>query len=162
MNKKVVFWNRLERNATSRHRRDIGPRRVKSVFARTRRICRISNRPCYYRNANKITMPVCTACGKVESRANMPVAFRDTFTLCPVNGQECCGETLSLPGFSRRRAGNRRLLPLHPDRFSGSIKTSRRRATKEVARSVVRCAKCRVISRRIARSDPFFRPRPRP
>lgn len=82
----------------------------------------------------------------------MPIAFRDTFTLCPVRAGRNAGARRSLVG---------RILTMPHRRLEeipiilGSIKTSRRRATKELA--VVRCAKYHAISWRVTRRS-FFPP----
>lgn len=77
----------------------------------------------------------------------MPIAFRDTFTLYPVRAGRNAApvrDVLSLAGFSRCRcAVVASKIPI----ILGSIKTSRRRATKELP--IVRCAKHYAISWRV-------------
>jgi len=91
----------------------------------------------------RIELPCLHMAYYTKSRANMPIAFRDTFTLYPVsNGRNVGARCSSLAGFSRCRTAASKI-PI----ILSSIKTSRRRATKELV--VVHCAKYHAISWRI-------------
>lgn len=99
----------------------------------------------------RIKLPCLRMAYYTKSRANMLIAFRDTFTLYPVSSGRNVGARRSpLAGFSRCRSAASKI-PI----ILGSIKTSRRRATKELA--VVRCAKYHAISWRVTRRS-FFPP----
>lgn len=130
-----------------------------SLFSRRVVYPMSSPRPSYYRTANRITMPAHSVQSTTKSRANIPRAFRDTFTLYPVRAGRNAGarRSLSLAGFSRCRfaAPRRAALPRRSRSFSDPLKRVGGERQKNSA--VVRCAKYHAISWRVTRRS-FFLP----
>lgn len=114
-----------------------------------------SPRPSYYRNANRITMLAHGVLQSCEQICRLPSGTRLPSILLE-RGQEC-RLRVARRALSRWRDSHDAAPPPSPKIpiILGSIKTSRRRATKELA--VVRCAKYHAISL-ASRSTILFRP----